>query len=584
MKTNTIRWKIGGPAGFGIKVTGELVSQTILRHGWHVFDYTEYPSLIRGGHNTYHVHGSETPIHASAERVDVLVALDKNTVDWHSHLVNDNGGIIYNSETIKLDEATQRKSVRWYPMPLAQLAKSVGGDEIMRNTVATGASLALMHADMKIYEQLIRDKFERKGAAIVEKNLKAADAGFQYIRQNFPNDFAFRVTPTAGAPSRMAMPGNDAIALGAIKAGVKLYCAYPMTPSSTVLHFLAEKAKQFNIVVKHAEDEISVINMAIGGAYAGVRSMIGTSGGGFSLMVEALGLAGITETPLVALLAMRPGPATGLPTWTGQGDLRFAMHAAQGEFPRVMVAPGDLQECFTETYRAFNLAEKYQTPVIIFTDKYLAESRLTIDELDQTSLPPIDRGEVATAQELKGQTRFKRYAVTKSGISPRSLPGTAGGVHLANSDEHDEEGFSEESSNNAVAMMDKRYRKMTGIENDIPAPQLYGPPTAEITFIGWGSTKGVMLDAIQLLAEEGIAANYLHVLYILPFPSGPIAATMANAKRTMVVEGNKTGQLTGLIRQYTGRAPDLTYFKYDGRPFWPEEIVRRVHDVLGKHS
>lgn len=580
MKT-TFTWKIGGEAGFGIKVSGMMFVRLCVRMGLHIFDYSEYPSLIRGGHNTYQVTVSPDEVFAELHEVDYLVALNEETVRLHVAELTKGASIIYDPDVVHLDEAEfQKQEVSLIGVPLKAIVKEVGGPDIMRNMVAIGATIALLCAELTDFEELIAEQFAKKGETIINQNLDVVRRGYAYVQEKYKRECIHVLSKQEVKSKRMALTANDAISLGAVAAGCKFYAAYPMTPASSVLETLARWDTKAGIVVKHAEDEISVINMALGASFAGVRSMIGTSGGGFSLMVEALGLSGITETPLVVLNSQRPGPATGLPTWTGQGDLRFVMHAAQDDFPRIVLAPGDVDEAFELTRDAFRLAEKYQVPVILLSDKFLSESQKSTEPFELGG-EKITRESMMTQEQLSALTeKYKRYALTESGVSVRTIPGMPGGVHLANSDEHDEYGFTDETSEMRTAQHAKRMKKLEAIAKEIPAQKMYGPESADLTLIAWGSTKGTIREAMRILERENIHVNFLHLSHLFPFPSDQVKRVMQNAKRTLLIEGNAAAQLGGLIQQYTLTAPDETFLKYDGRPFFPREVVAKIKEVL----
>lgn len=580
MKT-TFTWKIGGEAGFGIKVSCMMFVRLCVRMGLHIFDYSEYPSLIRGGHNTYQVTVSPDEVFAELHEVDYLVALNEETVRLHANELTKGATIVYDPDVVHLNEADfQKQEIALVGIPLKKIVKEVGGSDVMRNMVAIGATIALLCAELTDLEELIREQFAKKGEVILNQNLEMVRRGYAFVNENYKRECVHVLQKQDGQPRRMALTANDAISLGAVAAGCKLYAAYPMTPASSVLETLARWDTKAGIVVKHAEDEISVINMALGASFAGVRSMLGTSGGGFSLMVETLGLAGITETPLVIHNAQRPGPATGLPTWTGQGDLRFVMHAAQDDFPRIVLAPGDVDEAFELTRDAFFLAEKYQVPVIILTDKFLSESQKST-VLFELKSDVFERQSIVTQEQLDSMKEsYMRYALTESGVSPRTLPGMPGGVHLANSDEHNEYGFTDETSAMRTAQHAKRMKKLDAIAEDIPEQKFYGPETADLTLIAWGSTKGTIREAMRILESENIHVNFLHLSHLFPFPAKQVKKVMKHAKRTLLVEGNAAAQLGGLIQQYTLVAPDETFLKYDGRPFFPYEVVRKVKELL----
>lgn len=579
---STFTWKIGGEAGFGIKVSGMLFVKLCIRSGLHVFDYSEYPSLIRGGHNTYQVTVSDEEVFAESHEVDYLVALNKETIELHKRELAPGASIIYDGDQFPIDANTAGlpSGISLFHVPLKAIVKEIKGPDVMRNMVAIGAMLALLCADLREFEKLLQEQFARKGEQILNQNLDAVRRGYAFVQENYKRQCVHVLQKRTNQPKRMALTGNDAISLGAIAAGCKFYAAYPMTPASSVMETLARWDTKADIVVKHAEDEIAVINMAIGASFAGARAMIGTSGGGFALMAESLGLAGITETPLVILESQRPGPATGLPTWTGQGDLRFVMHAAQDDFPRIILAPGDVREAFTLTRDAFVLAERYHVPVFILSDKYLSESQRSTEPFTFEKAY-IQREGILDAEQLtRLKEPFKRYELTESGVSPRTLPGTPGGVHLANSDEHDEFGFTDETSEMRTAQHAKRMRKLEAIAREIPEQKMFGPANADLTLISWGSTKGSIREAMKVFERENLSVNFLHISHVFPFPTEQVKKVLENAKRTLLLEGNAGAQLGGLIQQYTLKTVDETYLKYDGRPFFPSEVVAKVKKLL----
>lgn len=580
MEKNRLAWKIGGAAGEGIMATGLIFSQACTRGGLYVFDTNEYPSLIRGGHNTFLARVEDKEIFAPMQPVDLLVALNQETVDLHKNEPSRGGGIIYDGEENPVERKDIREDIRLYSVPLLRLVKEIKAEKVMRNNVALGASIALVDYDFDILAGVIRDTFKRKGEKIINDNINAAKAGYDYIKKNYPQDFGFKLEKIGGR-GRMLLTGNEAICLGALRAGCKFYAGYPMTPSSSILHFIAAQERRFSLVVKHTEDEISAINMAIGTALAGVRAMTTTSGGGFCLMTEGLGLAGMIEAPIVIVDAQRPGPSTGMATWTEQGDLRFILSASQGDFPRIVIAPGDHEECFYKIGEAFNLAEKYQISVLVLTDKYLAESHRTIEKLDQNKIK-IDRGKMVTQEELDKTLGFKRYKLgVENGISPRSIPGQKGGVYTATGSEHDENGDRTEEIGPRKAMMEKRMQKLKAIEKELPEPELLGTKGADIMIIGWGSTKGPIKEAMKLLEKDDMRTSFLQIVYLNPFPAKKVAEMISSSKKNVIVENNYTGQLAGLIREKTGLEIKNRILKYDGRPFFPEEIYVEIRKILG---
>ncbi len=568
---------IGGEAGFGIMASGLMVTKTFSRGGLHVFDTIEYPSLIRGGHNTYLVRTADREVHAHTGYIDMLVALNEETIHLHKEEMSQTGCIIFDGKEEPEGRFGVHADISLFPIPLTEMIKSLGGKPIMRNTAALGATIALIGYDITILEGLMSDMFQHKGDKMVLDNIRIVRAGYDFMMDNHPGGSGMIVNPLDDS-RKPVLTGNDAVGLGALAAGCKFYSAYPMTPASGLLHFLAAEEKNHNLVVKQTEDELAAVLMAIGASHAGVRAMTATSGGGFSLMTESLGLAAMTETPLVIMEGQRPGPSTGLATRTEQGDLRFVMHAAQGDFPRVVMAPGDVKECFWAAGQAFNLAEKYQIPVIILTDKFLTENHRTVEGFNAMT---IDRGLLLDPEEMDVHSDYKRYEITESGVSPRVLPGHTNGIYNANSNEHDEYGVDQEDPGNRTAMMDKRMRKLEHILEELEEPVLYGPVESDVTLISWGSTKGPILEAMMLLEQNNIRVNFLQILYLLPFHAEQVARIMNNAGRTICVENNKGAQLAGVIRERTGLAVDEKLLKYSGRMFTPGEIAGGVMEMIG---
>ncbi len=574
---NRLTWKVAGAAGDGILNAGlHMFAKTCLRAGYNVFATAEYPSLIRGGHNHLDVRVSDEQIYAHTRNIDMLVALNAESVAKHVHKINPNGCVIHDSDASSGINAS-RDDIKYYPVPLTKISNQHGG-KITRNTVAIGASFALTRFDINIFNSVIRDNFIKKGESVVSQNISAALAGYNYVQQNFKDTFPYRLQKI-GERGKLFMSGNEAIAAGAIKAGCKFLSAYPMTPATSVMTNVAGQERNYSLVVKHAEDEIAAINMAIGASFVGARAMTCTSGGGFALMAEGLGLAAQTETPVVIVEAQRPGPGTGMATHSSQGDLRFMLHASTDEFARIVVAPGDTADCFYCTIKAFALAEKYQLPVIIMTDKFLGESYMSSEEFNSSF--GIERYGFASNEELQNNGVYHRYKITPTGISPRSVPGQMHGMFTASSYEHDEEGFEREEQEIRVSMHEKRFRKLEEAKKDAKNPGITGEKKADITLVGWGSTKGPVLEAMKLLQKVGVSANYLQVLYISPLPAELIENAMKQAKKTVIIENNMTSLLGGVIREQTGMEFDEKILKYDGRPFAPEDIAEEVKRIIG---
>ena len=581
MIVNKLSLLVGGEAGAGITRSGFLFAKTCIRGGLYAFGANDYQSLIRGGHNFYTVRADAEQVHSQADTIDLLIALNKETILIHKHELVSGAGIIYDGDqTTITDEELGRDNIKLYPVPLRKIVKELEGPSIMENTVALGSAIALLDYDPELLNSVLRDTFKPKTA---ELNIEAAKRGYNYAKEHYGNDFGYRLKKTGSAGKhKIFLTGNEAIGLGALNAGCKLYAAYPMTPATSILHFLAPLDREYNMVVIQVENEIAAVNMVAGASYAGARTMTATSGGGFCLMSEGLGMIGMTETSPVIVLVQRPGPSTGLPTYTAQGDLRFAIHASQGEFPRVVIAPGDVEESFYTTLEAFNLAEKFQIPALIISDKYLAESNGTSEPFDQNRIG-IDRGHLITEDEYMGEEEYKRHKFTENGISPRAMPGTKGAIVRTNADEHNELGYTTEDPQLSTKMADKRFKKLDALNKELEnyeTVKLYGPEEADATIIAWGSTKGPIREAMKILSKEGITVNYLQIVYLTPFPAGKIQQILQSAKKTIIVENNKTSQLSSLIREHLLTTVDHKILKYDGRPFNPEALSRSIKEVL----
>jgi len=563
-------FKIGGRAGAGITSAGLIFSKVAARSGYYIFDYLEYPSLIRGGHNVMQTTVSDKPIAATSLTTDFLVALNQETVDRHIFELSSDSWLLYdNKEKIKI--ASLPSGAVAIGLPLRNLSLQSSAGITMVNTVALGASLCLLGGDLKILQDLLSEQFAKKGTKVQQTNREAAAAGFKYVQDNFSQHIRPRLTKRRKVEPQIVINGNEAVALGSIAAGLQFAAIYPMTPTAHILEVLAPLQQEFNFIYKQPEDEIAAINMAIGASFAGARSMTATSGGGFSLMTEGFGLAGITETPVVIVVGQRAGPATGLPTWTEQGDLRFILQAHQGDFPRLVLAPGDMTETFQMTMQAFNLADKYQTPVVVLIDKHICESHQSVPPFSYNKYK-VDRGKFTLQKTLD----YERYALSADGISQRRPAGSGSHV-IANSDEHTTFGYSSEDSQNRRQQMEKRMQKLvTCAQNDLPAPALYGPAKAELTIVSWGSTKGAILAALQKLPQ----VNFLHLTWLNPFPTEAVAKILKNAKQVLNIENNYTGQLRGLIAEKTGFMIEHQLLKYDGRPFYPEEIIIKSKELL----
>lgn len=563
--------KIGGPAGAGVKSVGQILTKTFFRLGYQVFEYPEYPSLIRGGHNTESVHAGSNAIHSQIRPVDILLALDAKTLEIDLPEVRRGGIIIFDSKTSPLPDKSNQYV--WIDLPMLDLARNLGSP-LAANMVGVGAVLKSLEMSPAVTEKILAAEFGRKGKNVLDLNTKALMAGYDFFKDYPPRSILKGVSLKESPHSELVMNGNEAVGLGAIAAGLGLYAAYPMTPSTPILHFLAQHQAEFGFVVKQPEDEISAVNMVVGAMHMGVRAMCATSGGGFALMNETLALAGMTETPLVVVLGQRPGPATGLPTWTEQGELQSAIHAGHGEFLRFILAPGDALEAFRLTIEAFNLAERYQTPAIILIDKYLGESSMTAPNLSNYDFS-IDRGEVISEVKLKKLKNYQRYVLTDTGISPRSLPGFYRGVFCANSDEHGYHGLVDESSQMRIWQNEKRLKKLKTAASALPGPELIGPKKAKFTVLTWGSNKLPGSQAMSMLPPGEI--NILHFSFIWPINTQAVKSSLAEiSSKSILMENNATGQFQALLKEQVGFEPSAYFRKFDGRPFYPEEIIEKI--------
>lgn len=566
--------KIGGEAGQGIQTIGDTLAKVFSRSGYHVFTNQDYESRIRGGHNFFQIRFSDKPVMASRDKIDILVALDKESIEQHEKELSEYGQIIYDSATSK----QKHEKSYFLDIPFVNLAVEHGGNKIMANTVATGAVLGILGMELDILLDIIKDAFKKKGEDIIKANINAAMAGHDYAVKECIK-CSFSAVPIS--KPRMLIAGNDAIGLGAIASGCKFYAAYPMTPSTGIMLYIASKAKEYGIVVEQAEDEIAAINMALGASFSGVRAMTGSSGGGFALMVEGLSLSAMTETPIVIALAQRPGPATGFPTRTEQAELQFALYTAHGEFPRVIFAPGTPEQAFYLTNKAFDIAEKYQIPIFILTDQYLADSQWTFDGFDLSKIKYTDYR--LRSEAFEKLTEYKRHAYTDTGVSPLAVPGDAKYPVVTDSDEHDEEGHIVEDAETRIKMVNKRlFKKLPLIRKEIEPPSIYGHSNPEIVISGWGSTYGVMKEAVDELSANWDIAM-LHFSEIYPFPPTNkfnYLKVLKDAKMTICVENNATGQFSRLMRAETGYTFNRLINRFDGRPFTVESLIGEIDALI----
>ncbi len=577
---------IGGAAGDGLDKSGDTLAKAAGRLGLHVYAYNSYQSIIRGGHIWLRVRIGQDKVYNHGDKLTALIALNQDTIERHAPEVDDGGCIVFNSDKFKCDPTLiKSKNVQVLPLPMAEITKPVVEQHgpilpIMQNTVALGAVLFMTQLGVEGAEDVLKDTFAHKGDKIIDLNISLLRAGFEYAKSTAP------FITSGWNYSKVRRPfltGNEAIAIAAAAAGCKFYSAYPMTPASTILHWMANHAEQAGVCVKQAEDELAVINMAIGAALSGVRSMCATAGGGFALMTEAVGMAGIMEAPVVVVEVQRGGPSTGLPTKTEQADLNQVYGASQGEFPRLIVCPRDIPDAYESTVEAFHLADKYQLPVLIMSDLLLSEHPETVDREVFRHDVVIHRGEVVT-EWSENDGKFKRFRFTESGVSPRALPGTANTLFVSGTDEHDEESILVSDMYTAAPIrrkgMEKRMRKVENMLKELPAPKLEGPADAELTLVGWGSTYGVIKETAELLTASGISTNFLIIKYIAPFHTKEVCEILLKCKKKFSVELNFTSQMARHIKAETGISMDEHINRYDGEPMEPAQVIAEVKERL----
>ncbi|OIO45055.1 MAG: hypothetical protein AUJ41_01315 [Candidatus Pacebacteria bacterium CG1_02_43_31] len=568
--------KVVGESGQGVNSIGEVLAKALKDNGLFIFGYREYPSLIKGGDASYQIDINNQEIKSSSAQCDVLMCLVRSSFKKYLTSVRKNGSIIHSVVKLTLTPEEEffvkENKINIEFIPAKDIAIELGGKRIMSNTIMLGAIWQIFGLEIRKMEDNIKEIFSKK-PDVIEINLKCLNAGFNYDLSKLQRP-KLEIRQTENFKDDLLMSGNHAISLGAIAAGVRVFYAYPMTPSSSILSYLSSVYHETGMIVKQIEDEISVANMAIGSMHMGARTMIATSGGGFDLMTEAVSLTGITETPFVCVIAQRPGPGTGLPTWTSASDLNLAIYSGHGEYTKCVIAAHDIASCYTVTQQAFNIAEKYQIPVIILTEKQIAESIFQVDKMPQDI--PIER-HILEGEELKNITSLDRYKNTESGVSPRWLPGSCDAVFDANSDEHLSDGSLTEDAFPAKEIYQKRIRKEEYLLKDLPEPEVFGSQDPDISFVGWGSVKNTMLDVMDILNERGKKKiAYLHYEYVYPLKIGVFQNFAKNAKKLVLIENNATGQLGNLITSKTGVLFKNRLMKFDGRPFFLEDIIEYI--------
>lgn len=572
---------IGGRAGDGSLITGQALAKLFRRMGLEVYTYRDFPSNIRGLPTSYTIRAKDKPIACRKDFVDILLALDPSAVEIHLEELVEGGAILYDNSLSDVTKESLNRGVYVYKAPMKDMAISkLGGSagEIFKNVIAIGILSKLLALPDDLVQQTLTEMFVRKGEPVVKKNLQAYEMGVSYAGTQITKADEYLLR-SGKANERMMVTGDEAVAYGAIVAGCRFFSGYPITPTTEILEWLAEYMPRYNGVVVQSEDELAAITMAVGAGYAGVRAMTATSGPGQALMTEGIGLAGMTETPVVIVHGQRGGPSTGLPTKTEQSDLKHIIFASHGEFPRIVLAPGTVEDSFYLTVDAFNLAEKFQCPVFLLMDQALCQNKHTIESFDLKRVK-VDRGKLVDEQWIKKMGQFRRYELAHDGISPRSVPSQEGGIYVANGNEHDEMGETTEDRKLRIAMMMKRLRKMDLAAKEVPPPRHYGSDGAEVGLIGYGSAHGPIMEAMERLNGE-LSSKYLQLVTLWPFPTDEVAKFIESARKVFVVENNATGQLAMLVRMMVGNGGKVDgILKFDGSAFRPCEIAERIGEEM----
>ena len=585
MMVRQIAWKVGGQQGEGIESTGEIFAKTLNRLGYHLYGYRHFSSRIKGGHTNNNIRISTTPVQAIADQVDILVAFDQESIDFCFHELRP-GAIILAESTIQ-PHLPPGKDVILCPLPLIALATEAGAAR-MKNMVAIGASLALLGISSKLCQDVIREIFSAKGDTVVNSNLVALQSGETALRALFPEQHPDLHLAPGDGQKRLFMIGNETTALGLLAGGCRFMSAYPITPASDIMEYLTKKLPQFGGIMVQTEDEIAAVTMAIGANHAGVRAITASSGPGLALMTEAIGLAGMTETPLVVIDVQRAGPSTGMPTKEEQADLLAMLHASPGEIPKIVIAPDSAEAAFYDSIEALNLAEEFQCPVILLSDLQLGMAQQTISDLDYGRIQ-IRRGKLDLHPQLPEQLEpipCKRFALSDDDISPRFLPGVKNGIFHVTGLEHDELGRPAEGAANRQVQTEKRLRKLDSLHFADPVRLDQRHATPDLLLVGWNATGGAIAEARERLEADNISANCAQVRLLQPFPAATLAPLLATARQVVVIEQNATGQLAQLLRMNLpeSAAKIVSLCKYDGNPFKPGEIDAGIREVLHGHS
>lgn len=573
-----ISWKVGGQQGEGIESTGEIFATAMNRQGYYLYGYRHFSSRIKGGHTNNKIRVSSTPVRAISDDLDILIAFDQETIDVNYHEMQ-KGSIIIADAKAKPENPEDSKA-QLVSLPFTGVAKELG-TALMKNMVAVGSTCAVMDLDTDVFESLISDLFSRKGESVVNLNIQALNEGYRLMKEEMDSLESEHTLEKNDSDGHLFMIGNDAIGLGAVAAGVRFMAAYPITPASEIMEYMIDRLPELGGAVIQTEDEIAACTMAIGSNYAGVRSFTSSAGPGLSLMMESIGLSGMTETPLVVVNTQRGGPSTGLPTKQEQSDLMQMIYGTHGDIPKIVIAPTSASDAFYLTIEAFNLAEEYQCPVILLSDLQLSLGKQTVESLDYDKIE-IRRGALIEEdmETPEDKAYFKRYALTDSGISPRVLPGTKGGIHHVTGVEHNEEGKPSEGAENRQLQMDKRMRKTAQLLIDEPVKSNEKYDEADILYVGFISTIGAIEEAITRLDKQNVKVNHIQIRQLHPFPTDAVQEAFNKAKKVVVAEHNYQGQLSSIIKMnvnHQGKIINQT--KYDGTPFLPHEIEDKALEI-----
>lgn len=580
--------KTVGAQGQGLLSIGDILAKAFKRAGYCVFGYREYMSLIKGGHSSYQVDISSDLVRSTEEAVNVVIALNHHGFEYNIRDLKKGGVFIHDTAVWDFSADDQKfikdNKITMIYLPVAEILEKIHAKPILASVVFSAFAWAAVKGDKDHFKAVVGEKFAHK-PDVLEANMQAIDEGFKAFKK-FEDDVKIKLPkPKKEWMDQLLLTGSQAMGLGIVNAGVRLYAAYPMTPSSPLLSYIAEIQNETGMVIKQAEDEITAVQMASGAMHAGTRAITGTSGGGFDLMTETISLNGIIENPCVIVLAQRPGPATGLPTWTTQGDLHLAINGGHGEFTRCVISVADSGDAYSLMNEAFNIAEEYQCVVIVLTDKQIAEGIYTQRSYDQS--PVIRRGKlIVDPAELRHLHSMDRYdPSSKDGVSKRWLPGSEAATYAAQGDEHRGDGSVDETAKNAIEQMEKRMRKSTALKNVLPEPDLYvsgkkveDDPKLDLLIVGWGSTKATVLDALDHIESDKV--GYLHFSYMWPLKGERFERLEKKAKKVLLIEGNHNGQLGQVIRQETGIKIDDRILKYDGRPFFVNELSNAIESRL----